>query len=57
MGLRLGEIIRLTVGDIGAGNMRVHIRDAKGDKDRLAPLPDKTLRVLRQFRALQRHNN
>jgi integrase/recombinase XerD len=31
MGLRLGEGIRLTVGDIDAGNMRVHIRDAKGN--------------------------
>ena len=43
MGLRLGEGIRLTVGDIDAGKMRVHIRDAKGNKDRLVPLPDKTL--------------
>lgn len=55
MGLRLGEAIHLTVGDIDAGNMRVHIRDAKGNKDRLVPLPDKTLRVLRQFWALHRH--
>ena len=55
MGLRLGEGIRLTVGDIDAGNMRVHIRDAKGNKDRLVPLPDKTLQVLREFWAMHKH--
>jgi integrase len=32
MGLRLGEGIRLTVGDIDADNMRVHIRDAKATR-------------------------
>lgn len=55
LGLRLGEGIRLTVGDIDAGRMRVHIRDAKGNKDRLVPLPDKTLGVLREFWAVHRH--
>jgi len=55
MGLRLGEGIRLAVGDIDAGNMRVHIRDAKGDKDRLVPPPDKTLQVLREFWAMHKH--
>ena len=55
MGLRLGEGIRLTVGDIDAGNMRVHIRDAKGNKDRLVPLPNKTLQVLREFWTMHKH--
>jgi len=55
LGLRLGEGIRLTVGDIDSGNMRVHIRNAKGNKDRLAPLPEKTLRVLREFWSLHQH--
>ncbi len=55
MGLRLGETIRLTIGDIDANKMRVHIRDAKGNKDRLVPLPDKTLRVLREFWAVHKH--
>ena len=45
MGLRLGEGIRLTVGDIDSTNMRVHIRNAKGNKDRLVPLPENTLHV------------
>jgi site-specific recombinase XerD len=39
LGLRLGEGLRLQVGDIDATRMRVHIRYAKGNKDRLVPLP------------------
>jgi site-specific recombinase XerD len=55
MGLRLGEGLNLEVGDIDASRMRVHIRNAKGNKDRLVPLPINTLRVLRKFWALHRH--
>ena len=57
MGLRLGEGIKLTVGDIDSANMRVHIRDAKGNKDRLVPLPENTLRILRNFWNLHRHSH
>ena len=55
MGLRLGEGVRLTVGDIDSVNMRVHIRNAKGNKDRLVPLPENTLRVLQQFWKVHKH--
>ncbi len=55
MGLRLGEGINLTVGDIDSNNMRVHIRNAKGNKDRLVPLPEKTLCVLRNFWLVHKH--
>jgi len=55
MGLRLGEGLRLKVGDIDAVRMRVHIRNAKGNKDRLVPLPAKTLQVLRRFWSVHRH--
>ena len=55
LGLRLGEGLRLEVGDIDAPRGRVHIRDAKGNKDRLVPLPTATLRVLRRFWQLHRH--
>lgn len=55
MGLRLGEGINLTIGDIDSHNMRVHIRDAKGNKDRLVPLPENTLRVLRNFWSFHKH--
>jgi integrase len=55
MGLRLGEGINLKVGDIDSHNMRVHIRNAKGNKDRLVPLPENTLRVLRNFWSVHKH--
>jgi len=55
MGLRLGEGINLTVADIDAVHMRVHIRNAKGNKDRLVPLPDKTLRIMRNFWRIHKH--
>ena len=55
MGLRLGEGIKLTVADIDATNMRVHIRDAKGNKDRFVPLPESTLHILRNFWSLHKH--
>jgi len=55
MGLRLGEGIKLTVGDIDSLNMRVHIRNAKGNKDRLVPLPENTLRVLKKFWTVHKH--
>lgn len=44
MGLRLSEGLNLRVGDIDADRMRVHIRNSKGGKDRLVPLPVSTLR-------------
>lgn len=47
MGLRLEETLSLQVGDIDAGRQRVHIRRGKGHKDRLVPLPDRTLLALR----------
>ena len=46
LGLRLGEGLRLQVGDIDAVRGRVHIRDAKGNRDRLVPLPQATHQVL-----------
>ncbi len=55
LGLRLGEGLRLQVGDIDADRKRVHIRDAKGNKDRLVPLPDATLQVVRRFWAEHRN--
>ena len=55
MGLRLGEGLILQVGDIDASKMRVHVRDAKGNKDRLVPLPHNTLKVLRKFWQIHKH--
>lgn len=55
MGLRLEEGIHTRVGDIDADRMRVHIRDSKGNKDRLVPLPENTLWVLTNFWRYHRH--
>ena len=55
LGLRLGEGLRLQVGDIDAARGRVHIRDAKGNKDRFVPLPQATHQLLRRF--WQVHHN
>lgn len=55
LGLRLGEGLSLEVGDIDSGHQRVHIRDAKGNKDRFVPLPDTTLDLLRRFWWVHRH--
>ncbi len=49
LGLRLGEGLRLQVGDIDAARGRVHIRDAKGNRDRFVPLPHATHTLLRNF--------
>jgi integrase/recombinase XerD len=43
------------VGDIDGERMRVHVRDAKGNRDRLVPLPAATLALLRRF--WQAHRN
>ena len=55
MGLRLGEAISLQVGDIDSQMMQVHIRNAKGGKDRLIPLPQRTLLALRYYWQTHRH--
>jgi len=55
MGLRLGEGLRLQTGDIDACRQRVKIRDSKGNKDRLVPLPNNTLNILRQFWKVHKH--
>lgn len=55
LGLRLGEGLRLQVGDLDADRMRVQVRNAKGNRDRFVPLPENTLQVLRRF--WQTHRN
>jgi site-specific recombinase XerD len=55
LGLRIGEGVRLQVGDIDAARKRVHIRDSKGNKDRFVPLPDATQDILRRFWMVHRN--
>ena len=55
MGLRLGEVLNLTIADIDSARMLVHIRQGKGNKDRFVILPALTLTVLRRQWARHRH--
>ncbi len=57
MGLRLGEGLALQPGDIDAQRMRVHVRNAKGNRDRFVPLPQPVLDVLRRFWREHRNPN
>ena len=49
MGLRVSEIVKLEITDIDSKNMQVHIRGAKGKKDRYANLPETVLPFLRNY--------
>lgn len=55
LGLRIGEALKLEVGDIDGVRQQVHIRQGKGNKDRLAKLPMITYQLLREFWATHRH--
>ncbi len=48
-GLRLGELLNLRIGDIDSEAMKIHIRQAKGKKDRYIMLSEKTLSMLRNY--------
>lgn len=54
-GLRLREGTRLQVADIDSGRMVIHIRNAKGARDRYVPLPQRTLQQLRGYWVSHRH--
>jgi len=46
-GMRLMECIRLRVMDIDFGNQQIMVRDGKGNKDRVVPLPRRYLDALK----------
>ena len=48
-GLRVGELLNLTLRDIDSDRMLVHIRGAKGNKDRTSMLSGKVLEMLRSY--------
>jgi integrase len=45
-GLRLSEALRLRVKDVDFGQHIIVIRDAKGKKDRVVPLPKRLIKYL-----------
>lgn len=48
-GLRVSELVNLTLRDIDSSRMLIHIRRGKGKKDRYVPLSRKLLEVLRAY--------
>lgn len=48
-GLRVGEVINLKITDIDSHRMLIHIKEAKGQKDRLVKLSESTLILLRYY--------
>jgi integrase/recombinase XerD len=54
-GLRLREGVSLQVGDIDSERKMLHVRQGKGNKDRYVPLPDNTLKMLRDYWSTHHH--
>lgn len=48
-GLRISEICTLRIEDIDSKRGVLHLRDCKGSKDRIAPLPARLLTTLREY--------
>jgi len=48
-GLRISEVLALQAGDIDLHNLTIHIKAAKGKKDRLTIFPEKLIPQLRLF--------
>jgi len=54
-GLRLREGVTLETENIDGERKQLQIRRAKGGKDRYVPLPERTLKMLRDFWSIHRH--
>ena len=48
-GLRLGESVNIKLPDVDGPRLQLHIRNAKGGKDRIVPIPEQTLVMLREY--------
>lgn len=48
-GLRISELVELTISDIDSKNMLLHVRQGKGGKDRLVQLSVELLGILRGY--------
>jgi len=49
VGLRVSEVVNLKIVDIDSKRMLIHIKNAKGRKDRIVPLSQTVLELLREY--------
>jgi site-specific recombinase XerD len=49
VGLRVSEVVNLKIEDIDSKRMIIHIKNAKGRKDRIVPLSQTVLELLRNY--------
>jgi integrase/recombinase XerD len=49
VGLRVSEVVNLKIEDIDSKRMIIHIKNAKGRKDRIVPLSNNVLELLRNY--------
>lgn len=49
VGLRVSEVVNLKIKDIDSKSMLIHIKNAKGKKDRIVPLSQYVLKLLRDY--------
>jgi len=49
VGLRVSEVVNLKIEDIDSKRMLIHIKNAKGRKDRIVPLSQIVLELLREY--------
>lgn len=49
VGLRVSEVVNLKIEDIDSKRMLIHIKNAKGRKDRIVPLSQNVLELLRDY--------
>lgn len=49
VGLRVSEVVNLKIEDIDSKRMLINIRQAKGKKDRIVPLSETILKLLREY--------
>ena len=54
-GLRLSECLALTIHDIAGAENKLFIRDGKGHRDRVLPLPTSLYQELRRYWSFHRH--
>ena len=49
VGIRVSEVVNIKIGDIDSNRMLIHIKNAKGRKDRVVPLSEYVLKLLRNY--------